>query len=220
MILTPCRGRAPHLFKSLGVPPAVKRKRSQVDLTPTISTSIKLQPRFAGKYLLLLVNYRRFFGLLTLWEVFGVVNFFSSSTMGVFEELRGDLYFAQFEEEEFSSHKLEKIVGELENPFGVLKLVSSLKDEGNQLYKQSNMVLAIAKYSFALKILSFVLRNFDKVGQLCSTVLCYDNSNAKAYFRRAVAALELNKRDLAFMDHLQAIRIEPNNKEFQQKPRR
>uniref|UniRef100_A0A803KSU7 Uncharacterized protein n=1 Tax=Chenopodium quinoa TaxID=63459 RepID=A0A803KSU7_CHEQI len=103
----------------------------------------------------------------------------------------------------------------------------------------------LQKYSFALKILSFVLlcndedksvfssvamslnlnlgacyvkeRNFDKVGQLCSAVLCYDTSNVKAYFRRAVEALEQNKPDLAFMDLSQAIKIDSNNKEFQQK---
>uniref|UniRef100_A0A803N9Z4 Uncharacterized protein n=1 Tax=Chenopodium quinoa TaxID=63459 RepID=A0A803N9Z4_CHEQI len=107
------------------------------------------------------------------------------------------------------------------------------------------MGLALAKYSLALKILSFVTvcndedksvfsslavalnlnlgacyvkeKNFDKVGQLCSTVLCYDTSNVKAYFRRAVAALELNKPDLAFMDLAQEIRIDPTNREFQQK---
>uniref|UniRef100_A0A803MXC7 Uncharacterized protein n=1 Tax=Chenopodium quinoa TaxID=63459 RepID=A0A803MXC7_CHEQI len=107
------------------------------------------------------------------------------------------------------------------------------------------MGLALAKYSLALKILSFVMvyndedksvfsslavslnlnlgacyvkeKNFDKVGQLCSAVLCYDTTNVKAYFRRAMAVVELNKPDLAFMDLAQAISIDPNSKEFQQK---
>ncbi|XP_021771334.1 peptidyl-prolyl cis-trans isomerase FKBP62-like [Chenopodium quinoa] len=107
------------------------------------------------------------------------------------------------------------------------------------------MGLSLAKYSLALKILSFVMvyyyedksvfsslavslnlnlgacyvkeKNFDKVGQLCSAVLCYDTTNVKAYFRRVVAAVELNKPDLAFMDLAQAIRIDSNNKEFQHK---
>ncbi|XP_021723981.1 peptidyl-prolyl cis-trans isomerase FKBP62-like [Chenopodium quinoa] len=143
----------------------------------------------------------------------------------------GDLCFAHVDEDDISSHKLELLVG---------KFVRGLKYEGNTFYKNSNMGLALAKYSLTLKILSFVMvfndedksvfsslvvslninlgayyvkeKNFDKMGQLCSEVLCYDTSNVKAYFRRAVAALELNKLDLAFMDLVQAIRIDPNNR--------
>uniref|UniRef100_A0A803MRM8 Uncharacterized protein n=1 Tax=Chenopodium quinoa TaxID=63459 RepID=A0A803MRM8_CHEQI len=165
--------------------------------------------------------------------------------MDNFEELRGILCIAHVEEDDISSHNLELLVGKLENPFGILNFVRGLKDEGNTFYKEGNMGLALAKYSLALKILSFVMvyndedksvfsslavslnlnlgtyyvkeKNFDKVGQLCSAVLCYDTTNVKAYFRRAVEAVELNKPDLAFMDLAQAIRIDPNNKEFQHK---
>uniref|UniRef100_A0A803N1A7 Uncharacterized protein n=1 Tax=Chenopodium quinoa TaxID=63459 RepID=A0A803N1A7_CHEQI len=149
------------------------------------------------------------------------------------------------QEDDISSHKLELLVGKLENPYGILDFVRGLKDEGNAFYKQCNMGLALTKYSLALKLLSFVTvgndedksfffslavslnlnlgacyvkeENFDKVGQLYSAVLCYDTSNVKAYFRRAMAALGLNKPELAFMDLAQAIRIDPTNREFQQK---
>uniref|UniRef100_A0A803N037 Uncharacterized protein n=1 Tax=Chenopodium quinoa TaxID=63459 RepID=A0A803N037_CHEQI len=50
-----------------------------------------------------------------------------------------------------------------------------------------------------------------------SAVLCYDTTNVKAYFRRAIAALELNKPSLAFMDLAQALKLDPKNTEFQQK---
>uniref|UniRef100_A0A803M1M4 Uncharacterized protein n=1 Tax=Chenopodium quinoa TaxID=63459 RepID=A0A803M1M4_CHEQI len=160
-------------------------------------------------------------------------------------ELRGILCIAHVEKDDISSHKLELLVGKLENPYGILKFVRGLKDEGNAFYKQCNMGLALTKYSLALKLLSFVTvgndedksvfsslavslnlnlgacyvkeEKFDKVGQLCSAVLCYDTSNVKAYFRRAVADLGLNKPELAFMDLAQAIRIDPTNREFQQK---
>ncbi|KAL2900359.1 Peptidyl-prolyl cis-trans isomerase FKBP62 [Bienertia sinuspersici] len=59
--------------------------------------------------------------------------------------------------------------------------------------------------------------NFFRVGQLCSMILCYDVRNVKALFRGAVAALGLNKVDLAFFDVAQAIKINPHNKEFQAK---
>ncbi|XP_021766663.1 sperm-associated antigen 1-like [Chenopodium quinoa] len=165
--------------------------------------------------------------------------------VSLFEELRGILCIAHVEKDDISSHKLELLVGKLENPYGILKFVRGLKDEGNAFYKQCNMGLALTKYSLALKLLSFVTvgndedksvfsslavslnlnlgacyvkeEKFDKVGQLCSAVLCYDTSNVKAYFRRAVADLGLNKPELAFMDLAQAIRIDPTNREFQQK---
>ncbi|XP_021749749.1 peptidyl-prolyl cis-trans isomerase PASTICCINO1-like [Chenopodium quinoa] len=165
--------------------------------------------------------------------------------MDNFEELRGILCIAHVEEDDISSHNLELLVGKLENPFGILNFVRGLKDEGSTFYKEGNMGLALAKYSLALKILSFVMvyndedksvfsslavslnlnlgacyvkeKNFDKVGKLCSAVLCFDTTNVKAYFRREMAAVELNKPDLAFMDLAQAIRIDPNNKEFQYK---
>uniref|UniRef100_A0A803L394 Uncharacterized protein n=1 Tax=Chenopodium quinoa TaxID=63459 RepID=A0A803L394_CHEQI len=55
------------------------------------------------------------------------------------------------------------------------------------------------------------VKDYDRVGQLCSAVLCFDTTNVKAYFRRAIAALELNKPTLAFMDLAQALKIDPNN---------
>uniref|UniRef100_A0A803N984 Uncharacterized protein n=1 Tax=Chenopodium quinoa TaxID=63459 RepID=A0A803N984_CHEQI len=165
--------------------------------------------------------------------------------VSLFEELRGILCIAHVEEDDISSHKLELLVGKLENPYGILEFVRGLKDEGNAFYKQCYMGFVLTKYSLALKLLSFFTvgndedksvfsslavslnlnlgacyvkeENIDKVGQLCSAVLCYDTSNVKAYFRRAVAALGLNKPELAFMDLAQAIRIDPTNREFQQK---
>uniref|UniRef100_A0A803KWY3 Uncharacterized protein n=1 Tax=Chenopodium quinoa TaxID=63459 RepID=A0A803KWY3_CHEQI len=165
--------------------------------------------------------------------------------MASFEELRGILCISHVEENDVSSHGLEFLVEQLENPFGILNFVKGLKDEGNNLYKQNQIGSAIAKYSLALKILSFAsvcsdedtllfssiavslnlnlgacfikVKEYDRVGQLCSAVLCFDTTNVKAYFRRAIAALELNKPSLAFMDLVQALKLDPKNTEFQQK---
>lgn len=115
--------------------------------------------------------------------------------MNNFEELRGMLCYSHYDDTDFSSNNLEEIASQLENLIGILNFVSSLKDEGNNFYIQNATSLAISKYSFALKILSFVLvsndgdksvfsalavslnlnlgacfikeRDFDKVGQLC-----------------------------------------------------
>uniref|UniRef100_A0A803L9N1 Spermatogenesis-associated protein 20-like TRX domain-containing protein n=1 Tax=Chenopodium quinoa TaxID=63459 RepID=A0A803L9N1_CHEQI len=169
----------------------------------------------------------------------------SACSLSCFEELRGMLCISHVEENDVSSHGLEFLVGQLENPFGILNFVKGLKDEGNILYKQNQIGSAIAKYSLALKILSFAsvcsdedillfssiavslnlnlgacfikVKDYDRVGQLCSAVLCFDTTNVKAYFRRAIAALELNKPSLAFMDLAQALKLDPKNTEFQQK---
>uniref|UniRef100_A0A803MJ53 Uncharacterized protein n=1 Tax=Chenopodium quinoa TaxID=63459 RepID=A0A803MJ53_CHEQI len=165
--------------------------------------------------------------------------------MASFEELRGMLCISHVEEKDVSSHELEFSVGQLENPFGILNFVKKLKDEGNMLYKKNHMGSAIAKYSLALKLLSFAsvcneedklmfsvtvvslnlnlaacfikVKDYDRVGQLCSAVLCFDTTNVKAYYRRAIAALGLNKQTLAFMDLVQALKIDPKNSESQQK---
>ncbi|XP_021767673.1 peptidyl-prolyl cis-trans isomerase FKBP62-like [Chenopodium quinoa] len=165
--------------------------------------------------------------------------------MDSFEELRGMLCISHVQENDVSSLELEFTVGQLENPFGILNFVKSLKDERNMFYKQNQMGFAIAKYSLALKILSFAsvcsdedklmfsdiavslnlnlgacfikVKDYDRVGQLCSAVLCFDTTNVKAYFRRAIAALELHKPTLAFMDLAQALKLDPKNNEFQQK---
>uniref|UniRef100_A0A803MJ66 Uncharacterized protein n=1 Tax=Chenopodium quinoa TaxID=63459 RepID=A0A803MJ66_CHEQI len=162
-----------------------------------------------------------------------------------FEELRGMLCISHVEENDVSSHELEFMVGQLENPFGILNFVKSLKDQGNIFYKQNQMGSAIAKYSLALKIMSFAsvcsdedklmfsniavslnlnlgacfikVKDYDKVGQLCSAVLCFDTTNLKAYFRRAIAALGLHKPTLVFMDLAQPLKLDPKNSEFQQK---
>uniref|UniRef100_A0A803LK98 Uncharacterized protein n=1 Tax=Chenopodium quinoa TaxID=63459 RepID=A0A803LK98_CHEQI len=137
--------------------------------------------------------------------------------MDNFEEFRGILCISHVEEDDISSHKLELLVGKLENPFGILDFVKGLKDEVcNDEDKSDFSSLAVA-LNLNLGACYVKEKNFDKVGQLCSAVLCYITSNVKAYFRRAVAALELNKPDLAFMDLAQAIRIDPTNREFQQK---
>lgn len=60
-------------------------------------------------------------------------------------------------------------------------------------------------------------KDFQKVGELCSLVLMYDATNAKTYFRRAVAALELSQLDIALVVLIQALKLHPNNGEFQQK---
>uniref|UniRef100_A0A803N3F8 Uncharacterized protein n=1 Tax=Chenopodium quinoa TaxID=63459 RepID=A0A803N3F8_CHEQI len=49
--------------------------------------------------------------------------------MDNFEELSEVLCIAHIEEDDISSHKLELLVGKLENPFGILDFVRGLKDE-------------------------------------------------------------------------------------------
>uniref|UniRef100_A0A803LGH9 Uncharacterized protein n=1 Tax=Chenopodium quinoa TaxID=63459 RepID=A0A803LGH9_CHEQI len=155
------------------------------------------------------------------------------------------LCISHVEENDISSYELEYSVGQLENPFGIFNFVKSLKDEGNIFYKHNQLGSAIAKYSLALKLLSFAsvsseedkllfsgtavslnlnlgacfikVKDYDRVGQLCSAVLCFDTTNVKAYYRRAIVALGLNKPTLAFMDLAQALKIDPDNSESQQK---
>uniref|UniRef100_A0A803LJV9 Uncharacterized protein n=1 Tax=Chenopodium quinoa TaxID=63459 RepID=A0A803LJV9_CHEQI len=126
------------------------------------------------------------------------------------------LCISHVEENDVSSHGLEFIVGQLENPFGILNFVKSLKDEGNMFYKQNQIGSAIAKYSLDLKMLSFASGCSDEDKLMFSGIAVSLNLNLGAS-RRAIAALELNKPTLAFMDLAQALKIDPNNSEFQQK---
>lgn len=57
------------------------------------------------------------------------------------------------------------------------------------------------------------LKDIFKMGQLCCMVLRYDHDNVKALFKRAVAALELGKRTIAYDDILKVLKIDPNNRE-------
>uniref|UniRef100_A0A803MPU7 Uncharacterized protein n=1 Tax=Chenopodium quinoa TaxID=63459 RepID=A0A803MPU7_CHEQI len=117
------------------------------------------------------------------------------------EELSG----VHVEEHDVSSHGLEFIVGQLENPF-------VCSDEDKLMFSGIAVSLNLNLGACFIKV-----KDYDRVGQLCSAVLCFDTTNVKAYFKSAIAALELNKTTLAFMDLAQALKIDPNNSEFQQK---
>uniref|UniRef100_A0A803N401 Uncharacterized protein n=1 Tax=Chenopodium quinoa TaxID=63459 RepID=A0A803N401_CHEQI len=214
-------------------------KRSSFSLKTKNKAPLKLPIPPAARALVLNQGRRRAF-LDDLGDYLGAANGASDGVLRLYQGVYNGL-----SEDDISSHKLELLVGKLENLYGILEFVRGLKDEGNSFYKQCNMGLALTKYSLALKLLSFVMvgndedksvfsslvvslnlnlgacyfkeENFDKVGQLCSAVLCYDTSNVKPYFRREVAALGLNKPELAFMDLAQSIRIDFTNREFQQK---
>lgn len=58
---------------------------------------------------------------------------------------------------------------------------------------------------------------FRKYVTWCSLILNFHTTNAKPYIRRAILALEINKPDLVFIDLAQALKIDPNNGEFQKK---
>ncbi|KMS95551.1 hypothetical protein BVRB_007140 [Beta vulgaris subsp. vulgaris] len=161
------------------------------------------------------------------------------------DELKGDLCLYHFDELDCSSSNWVQRLDFLINPFGIFEYAQSLKAEGNTFYRNNDLKSAIAHYFQAIKflffadidneeekfvILSLALsinlnlaacftkeKDFQKVGELCSLVLMYDATNAKAYFRRAVAALELSQPDIALLDLVQALKLHPNNGEFQQK---
>ncbi|KMT19472.1 hypothetical protein BVRB_1g010990 [Beta vulgaris subsp. vulgaris] len=165
--------------------------------------------------------------------------------MNTIDELKGELCLYHFDEHDYSSTSWVQRIANLVNPFGIFEYVRSLKVEGNIFYRNSDIKSAIAHYIQAIKFLFFVdvnneeeksvflslalsinlnlaacfikEKDFQKVGELCSLVLMYEATNAKAYFRRAIAALELSQPDIALIDLIQALKIHPNNGEFQQK---
>uniref|UniRef100_A0A803MBM9 Uncharacterized protein n=1 Tax=Chenopodium quinoa TaxID=63459 RepID=A0A803MBM9_CHEQI len=115
------------------------------------------------------------------------------------------LCISHVEENDVSSHELEFLVGQLENPF-------VCSDEDILLFSSIAVSLNLNLGACFIKV-----KDYDRVGQLCSAVLCFDTTNVKAYFKRAIAALELNKPSLAFMDLAQALKLDPKNTKFQQK---
>ncbi|KMS96588.1 hypothetical protein BVRB_8g201580 [Beta vulgaris subsp. vulgaris] len=165
--------------------------------------------------------------------------------MNNMDELKGELCLYHFDELDCSSTSWVQRLDFVINPFGIFEYARSLKVEGNTFYRKNDFKSAISQYSQAIKFLFFAdvtneedksvflslalsinlnlaacfikEKNFQKVGELCSLVLMYDATNAKAYFRRAVAALELSQPDIALIDLIQALKIHPNNGEFQQK---
>ncbi|KAL2925567.1 Peptidyl-prolyl cis-trans isomerase FKBP62 [Bienertia sinuspersici] len=56
-------------------------------------------------------------------------------------------------------------------------------------------------------------KEFIQVGQICSVILDFKPNNIKAFFRRALAAIKLGRKNLAYWDFLMAIELEPGNEE-------
>ncbi|KAL2924542.1 70 kDa peptidyl-prolyl isomerase [Bienertia sinuspersici] len=117
---------------------------------------------------------------------------------------------------------------------GILGITSDLKEAGNSLFKKGQLEDALEKYGYAmilahyqfeekcdklefLKLAICTLMNsalcfskkkeFVEVGKICSIVLEFDPYNVKAMYRRAMAALELGKRDWAMLDLWMALDV-------------
>ncbi|XP_057250045.1 peptidyl-prolyl cis-trans isomerase FKBP62-like [Beta vulgaris subsp. vulgaris] len=153
--------------------------------------------------------------------------------MNSMDELKGELCLYHFDELDCSSTSWVQRLDFLLNPFGIFEYARSLKAEGNTFYRNNDFKSAIAQYSQAIKFLFFAnvtneedksvflslalainlnlaacfikKKDFKKVGELCSLILMYDATNAKAYFRRAVAALELSQLDITLIDIIQLL---------------
>ncbi|KAL2933385.1 Peptidyl-prolyl cis-trans isomerase FKBP65 [Bienertia sinuspersici] len=134
---------------------------------------------------------------------------------------------------------LFEYISTFENPKGILEHVKECKDEGNLVCKKGDVDGALEKYGFGgvfltraaikreedkaifLDLASSILLNmaacmlkkkeFMQAGQLCTVVLDYNSANVKALFRRASAAMELGRNDLAYLDLKLACAIEPIN---------
>ncbi|KAL2935766.1 Peptidyl-prolyl cis-trans isomerase FKBP62 [Bienertia sinuspersici] len=136
-------------------------------------------------------------------------------------------------------------ISTLENPKGILEHVKECKDEGNLAFKKGDVDGALEKYGFGGVFLTWVVikreedkaifldlassillnmaacmlkkKEFMQAGQLCTVVLDYNPANVKALFRRASAAMELGRNDLAYSDLKLACAIEPTNQEVVKK---
>ncbi|KAL2942318.1 Peptidyl-prolyl cis-trans isomerase FKBP62 [Bienertia sinuspersici] len=138
---------------------------------------------------------------------------------------------------ENEDYDLFGFISYLENPNGVLENSRNLKDEGNISF---NFDIALEKYSLSCVFLSYVdlqeedarssfsqlasivvlnmaasflKKEFEHVGQLCSIVLNYNSNNVKALFRRANATIGLGKHELASWDLRVALEVEQTNQE-------
>ncbi|KNA20794.1 hypothetical protein SOVF_048870 [Spinacia oleracea] len=120
-----------------------------------------------------------------------------------------------------------------------------MKEAGNLLFKQGDIEDALEKYGYAGIILGcfqfeenddraefFDLANcillnsaacfsrkreFEQVGKICSVILEFNPNNVKASYRRAMAAIELGRSDLAYPDLLMASHNDPRNTEVRKK---
>ncbi|KNA08443.1 hypothetical protein SOVF_162640, partial [Spinacia oleracea] len=145
------------------------------------------------------------------------------------------------EEDEF----FIELISNSKNPKGVLDLARDMKETGNFLFKQGSIEDALEKYGYAGIILGcfqfeenddraefFDLANcillnsascfsrkneFEQVGQICLIILEFSPSNVKAMFRRAMAAIELGRSDLAYWDLIMASHSDPKNPEVLKK---
>ncbi|XP_012288148.1 peptidyl-prolyl cis-trans isomerase D [Orussus abietinus] len=135
------------------------------------------------------------------------------------------------------------VFGELNND-GMEDIVRKIKDSGNVYFTNKNYIDADRKYKKALRyynwitkqpnisetmgndksLKSVILLNLTAVKlkqnkyrealKLCNEVLCSDDSNSKALFRRGQAYMGLNEYDLGLAD-LKRANIEcPNNKDI------
>ncbi|KAL2904428.1 Peptidyl-prolyl cis-trans isomerase FKBP62 [Bienertia sinuspersici] len=123
----------------------------------------------------------------------------------------------------------------------VLKVARNMKVEGNSLFelgkfedaleKYGNAEVILVGYKFEEKVdrtefwdLSLCimlnssacfskLKEFERVGQVCSIILDFQPNNVKAMYRRAMAAIELGRHEWAYWDLVLAAEISPSNQE-------
>ncbi|KAL2924056.1 Peptidyl-prolyl cis-trans isomerase FKBP62, partial [Bienertia sinuspersici] len=97
------------------------------------------------------------------------------------------------------------------NPREVLDHSKRFKEEGNSSFKKGDIDGALHYFEHGASLLK--KKDFMQAGLLCSLVLNYNPENVKALFRRAIAAMELGKVDLAFWDLQLAHKVESSNQE-------
>ncbi|XP_021860790.1 protein PHOX3-like [Spinacia oleracea] len=123
------------------------------------------------------------------------------------------------EEDEF----FIELISNSKNPRGVLDLARDMKETGNFLFKQGSIEDALKNMDMlGLFLVVFTScfsgkREFEQVGQICSIILEFSPSNVKAMFRRAMAAIELGRSDLAYWDLIMASHNDPKNPEVLEK---
>ncbi|KAL2901763.1 Peptidyl-prolyl cis-trans isomerase FKBP62 [Bienertia sinuspersici] len=127
------------------------------------------------------------------------------------------------------------------NPKEVLTIVRDMKEEGNSFFRLEKFDDALERYGYAeiilvkskfeekvvklemwnlsLCILQNIsscfskLKEFEQVGEICTTILDFQPKNVKAMYRRAMAAIGLGRHEWAYWDLKLVAEISPSNQE-------
>lgn len=169
------------------------------------------------------------------------------SSLEVYEKLRGELnqIFREGDNLVEGDELWLELISDSMEPKKVLEIARDMKEEGNSLFKLGKVDNALEMYGYAEVILArykfeeeedrskfcelalCILLNstacfsrkkeFVQVGQVCSIILEFQPNNVKAMYRRAMAAIELERHDMAYWDLVLAAEINPKNQEVVKK---